>query len=196
MNFLAHALLSFDDPAVLAGNMISDFVKGKKQFDYPDAVQAGIRLHRLIDAFTDEHPATHAAKQPFRPAYRLYSGAIIDIIYDHFLANDETAFPGNSLASFSQKTYATLNAHPGWLSPEFRAMLPYMQQGDWLYNYRSKQGIGKSVAGLVRRASYLSESITAMKLLDEHYKLLSDCYHWFWKELKHYAQEEYLKMQA
>ncbi len=37
MNYLAHAYLSFNDPDVLAGNMISDFVKGKKKFDYPGA---------------------------------------------------------------------------------------------------------------------------------------------------------------
>ena len=30
MNYLAHAYLSFGDPDVLTGNMISDFVKGKK----------------------------------------------------------------------------------------------------------------------------------------------------------------------
>ena len=31
MNYLAHAYLSFGDPDILAGNMISDFVKGKKK---------------------------------------------------------------------------------------------------------------------------------------------------------------------
>lgn len=35
MNYLAHAYFSFGDPAILTGNMISDYVKGKKQFDYP-----------------------------------------------------------------------------------------------------------------------------------------------------------------
>lgn len=194
MNFLAHALLSFDDPAVLAGNMISDFVKGKKQFDYPAPVQRGIILHRLIDAFTDEHPATRAAKQPFRPAYRLYSGAIIDIIYDHFLANDQEEFPENTLATFSQNTYATLNAHLDWLPTNFRAMLPYMQQNDWLYNYRLKSGIEKSLTGLVRRATYLKESDTAMRLLDEHYQLLSDCYRQFWSEVKPYAMEQFIRL--
>lgn len=32
MNYLAHAVLSFDDPDILTGNIISDFVKGKKNF--------------------------------------------------------------------------------------------------------------------------------------------------------------------
>jgi acyl carrier protein phosphodiesterase len=56
VNYLAHAYLSFDDPEVLTGNMISDFVKGKKKYGYPPRILAGIDLHRAIDEFTDDHP--------------------------------------------------------------------------------------------------------------------------------------------
>ncbi len=62
MNYLAHAYLSFNMPDILVGNMISDFIKGKKQFDYPLPVQKGIRLHRAIDTFTDTHAATQELK--------------------------------------------------------------------------------------------------------------------------------------
>lgn len=67
MNYLAHAYFSFGDPAILTGNMISDYVKGKKQFDYPIAIQKGIKLHRAIDQFTDDHATTKAIKQIFLP---------------------------------------------------------------------------------------------------------------------------------
>jgi acyl carrier protein phosphodiesterase len=69
--------------------MISDFVKGRSQYNYQKNIQYGIKLHRDIDAFTDAHDATRAGKEIFRNDYRLYSGAILDIIYDYFLANDE-----------------------------------------------------------------------------------------------------------
>ena len=39
MNFLAHAWLSFDVPEILAGNLISDFVKGKKKFEFASGIQ-------------------------------------------------------------------------------------------------------------------------------------------------------------
>lgn len=64
--------------------MISDFVKGKKKFDYPQGIQRGIMLHRMIDTFTDAHETTKEAKEVFRPHYRLYSGAFVDVVYDHF----------------------------------------------------------------------------------------------------------------
>ncbi len=92
MNYVAHAYLSFNQPEILVGNMISDFVKGKTKFNYSPGIQNGITLHRAIDEFTDAHPATKRAKEFFRPAYRLYSGAFVDIVYDHFLSLDTKEF--------------------------------------------------------------------------------------------------------
>ena len=102
MNYLAHAFLSFGHPEITVGNLISDFVKGKKKYDYPLLIQHGIALHRLIDRFTDDHPVTQQAKEFFRPDYRLYSAVFIDIVYDHFLANDRSLFNEYSLLDFSQ----------------------------------------------------------------------------------------------
>ena len=94
MNYLAHAYLSFSIPEIAVGNLISDFVKGKKKLEYPETIQKGISLHRAIDAFTDAHEITRQAKVFFRPDYGLYSGALTDVVYDHFLANDPLEFPG------------------------------------------------------------------------------------------------------
>jgi len=191
MNYLAHAYLSFNDPEILVGNMISDFVKGKKKFDFPLAVQAGITLHRVIDTFTDEHPATKEAKEYFRPYYRLYSGAFIDVAYDHFLASDGNEFTQPSLLDFSEKVYAVLEENKHWLPARFAAMFPYMRSQNWLYNYRTVWGTERSFGGLVRRALYMEESATASKLFHQHYQPLQACYRHFWQELKPFAQKQY-----
>src|SRR5438552_2946814 len=102
MNYLAHAYLSYNEPEILVGNMISDFVKGKQKYGYPVMIQKGIQLHRDIDMFTDNHPATAKAKDFFRSAYRLYSGPLLDIIYDHFLANDHSLFTERSLFDYTE----------------------------------------------------------------------------------------------
>src|SRR6266498_5737073 len=109
MNYLAHAYLSFNRPGILVGNMISDFVKGKKKYGYSEEIQQGIALHREIDRFTDTHAGTKEAKEIFRPAYRLYAGALIDVVYDHFLALDENEFTDESLKAFTIKTYSLLD---------------------------------------------------------------------------------------
>lgn len=196
MNYLAHAYLSFGQPGILVGNLISDFVKGKKKFDYPAGIQSGIALHRSIDGFTDNHEATRAAKEIFRPAYRLYSGAFMDVVYDHFLAADEDEFPKDALFHFSQQVYTILDSHTAWMPPGFLRIFPYMRAQNWLFNYRTHGGTEKSMEGLVRRAAYLQESKTAYQLFERHYQLLQEYYRQFWKDMKPFARMQYELLQG
>lgn len=184
MNYLAHAYLSFNKPGILVGNMISDFVKGRKKYDYPEHIQQGISVHREIDQFTDTHPATKEAKEIFRPAYRLYAGPLMDVVYDHFLALDENEFTDETLKAFTGNTYAVLDRYADHFPERFNMMYPYMKAHNWLYNYRYRQGIEKSLAGIVRRAKFLEESGTAYSLFNENYDSLKKLYQQFFPELK------------
>ena len=191
MNYLAHAHLSFHHPEILLGNMISDFVKGKKQFEYPDTVQKGIRLHRAIDTFTDQHPVTKQAKEFFKPAVGAYAGAYMDIVYDHFLALDNNEFSKDGLQEFSLEVYSQL-AENGILFPEkFARMFPYMHSQNWLYNYRFTAGMEESFGGLVMRARYLDGYGEAFTLFTEHYNELGGYYHSFFPELKQFAFSQF-----
>jgi len=142
MNYLAHAYLSFNQPPILVGNMISDYVKGKKKFLYDPTIQQGIQLHRIIDEFTDHHPATDEAKKFFKADYRLYAGAFVDVVYDHFLACDEKQFDvyGN-LEMFSRNVYHSLELNFVLFPARFQNMFSHMKLQNWLYNYRLKKGI-------------------------------------------------------
>src|SRR5882762_8758211 len=183
MNFLAHAHLSFNQPQVLVGNMISDFVKGKKQFEYPAAIQKGIQLHRAIDNFTDTHDVTQQVKLFFRPQYRLYAGAFTDVVYDHFLANDSNEFlTDDDLEQFALTTYKTLDDNFAVLPENFQTILPYMKEYDWLYNYKNKWGIQKSFNGLVRRSRYLVESDIAFEIFNANYESIQVLYRQFYPD--------------
>src|ERR1041385_825503 len=124
MNYLAHAYLSFGNEPVLIGNMISDFVKGKQKFNFPEDVQKGIMLHRMIDTFTDGHAATKEAREILKPFADRYATAFVDVIYDHFLAVDENEFPLNKLEYFANETYHALKNNERILPEKFRNMLP------------------------------------------------------------------------
>jgi acyl carrier protein phosphodiesterase len=188
VNYLAHAYLSFDIPDVVTGNLISDFVKGKRKLDYPPAIRVGIALHRAIDGFTDTHGATRRAKSYFRADYGLYSGPITDVVYDHFLAVDPGAFPSaDDLAAFAGRTYRQLEGRAGWFPDPFGRMFPYMRDQDWFSGYRAKQGIFASLGGLARRAAYMPDPGQACRLFEAHYAELGDCYQAFFPELKDFA---------
>ncbi|HUQ65664.1 MAG TPA: ACP phosphodiesterase [Flavitalea sp.] len=190
MNYLAHAYLSFGDPEVLTGNMISDFVKGKKKYNYEKRVLAGIELHRAIDEFTDDHPVNKAVSKIFKPDYRLYSAAILDVVYDHFLALDLAG----SLENFEDYTY-DIYTHLGRFQPlfpdPFNNLFPYMKQHNWLFNYQFTWGIEKSLAGLVHRAAYLTDSRTAFELFNNRYNDIKEAYQAFFPLLKKFALEKF-----
>lgn len=191
MNYLAHAYLSFGHNEVLLGNMISDFVKGKQQFQYPSLIHKGIVLHRAIDEFTDTHATTREAKEVFRKDYRLYSGAFVDVVYDHFLAKDNRVFATEEdLFIFAANTYKALEPQQQWMPPLFERMFFYMKTQNWLYGYHTQAGIQQAFGGLVRRARYLQDAFMAAEILETHYELLGDCYRQFWKDASPFARQK------
>ena len=188
MNYLAHAYLSFNQPEVLVGNIISDYIKGKKQYDYPLSIQKGIRLHRAIDLFTDNHPSVRQAKQYLKPAVGLYAGAFIDIAFDHYLALDTTCFnTSEALSAFAENTYQALEEHQELFPEYFKKVFPYMKQNNWLYNYQFNWGIDRSFANIARRAAYLTSAEECFKLWEENYNAIHQLYNSFLPELKEYS---------
>lgn len=187
MNLLAHAYLSFNNKEITAGNMISDFVKGKAQYTYPPNIQSGIKLHRLIDTFTDAHAITAEAKKYFKDVAGLYSGAFVDIVYDHFLANNKIYWQQVSLQNFVQNTYAILTEQENVLPQNFNSMMPYMLRDNWLYNYQFTWGIEKSFNGIVSRAKFLNDATSIYDAFIKNYDALENLSAQFLPDIKSYA---------
>lgn len=197
MNYLAHAYLSLQHPKILMGNMISDFVKGKDQFNFEPSVLAGIQLHRSIDRFTDAHSATKAANALLEPAAGRYAGALVDIVYDHFLAKDASIFPtAPSLQVFSASVYTQLEKESHFFPEKFARLFPFMQQQNWLYHYQFNWGVARSFEGLVRRAKYLEEATPVYLLFEQEYYQLQELYQEFMPAVKAHVEKELSKLEG
>ena len=192
MNYLGHAFLSFGDPEILTGNLIGDHVKGRVALDtYPPGIAKGIMLHRKIDSFTDDHPATKRAKLLFREVYGLYSGAIMDSLYDHYLASDPKQFTSEKeLYNFSQQTYLTVAKYATHFPASFNEYFPYMREHNWLYNYRTMQGMRRSLGGLQKRAKYMPAPDKAYEIFVGHYYQLAQCYYELIDDIVPYVKVE------
>jgi len=192
MNYLAHAYLSFGNKDILTGNMIADHVKGKIALaKLPEGIQQGIKLHRRIDEYTDFHPATQRAKIWFRADYRLYAGAIMDCLYDHYLANDPLYFKNEEvLKQFAQTTYAQLEENAAFFPERFVNYFPYMRDQDWLSNYRTIRGIKQSLGGLERRAKYMPSADKAYELFITNYYHLNQCFFELMNDLAVFVKKE------
>lgn len=192
MNYLGHAYLSFGDPELLFGNLAGDYVKGKLALqNYPERIRTGLLLHRKIDHYADLHPANQRAKLIFRGDYGLYSGAIIDTIYDHFLANDPKIFADDqALMDFTQNVYAMIDSRVDMLSGKLALYYPRMKEQNWLYHYRSVKGAERSLYGLAKRATHMPPVEAAYRDFITNYYFLNQCYFDFIDDLIKFVKAE------
>lgn len=190
MNFLAHLYLSGDRPNIMLGNFMGDFVKGKSYLQqYEGDIITGIELHRSIDEFTDSHPIVTESKNRLRPTYRHYSGVIVDVFYDHFLAANWNTFHTLPLETFAQQAYQTLTTTNTALPDELKQMMPYMIRGNWLVNYSKVEGIHQALSGMARRTPYRSKMEEAVNDLNEHYDAFKKEFMEFFPQLDVYCRE-------
>ena len=189
MNFLAHAYLSFEEPNVLVGNMISDLVKGRQIDLYPNEIKEGILIHREIDAFTDSHPVTQQAKEVFRASTGRYAGAFLDVAYDYFLAHDKENIPEGGWDVFAQRSYSYIQECADILPSQFQSMFVYMHSENWLYNYRNEWMIQRSMERLLTRANYISDDVPVFDDFKQNMPEIEACYNVFFPELKSFVEK-------
>ncbi len=151
MNFLGHIFLSPDNDEILLGNFIADSVKGNPDKFYSGNIAEGIRFHRAIDHFTDNHPLVKQGVQRFRATQGRFSPVVIDVVYDHVLAANWDQFHESELGSFTQSIYHRLESQSEHFPIYVQRFFPYMKEQNWLYNYRFDWGLLKSLQGLDRR---------------------------------------------
>jgi acyl carrier protein phosphodiesterase len=108
MNFLAHLHLSAGTPASMLGGIAADFVRPADVALLPPDVQAGVQLHRHIDAFTDSHPVVRRSVGRVSAGLGWFAGIVIDIYYDHVLARDWHRYSAEPLRAFADRAYAAL----------------------------------------------------------------------------------------
>lgn len=171
----------------MVGNFIADFVKGRRKFDYPEGIRKGIELHRQIDEYTDHHPVTTLSKDRLRPKYRKYSGVIVDLYYDHFLAHDFSLYSSLSLEDYSHRTYRILHEYTEFLPEGVHYFLPFMIERNWLLNYASVEGIGRALTGLSKRVSFENKMDESVADLREHYAAFENEFNLFFPELITFA---------
>lgn len=190
MNFLAHIYLSGDDDEVIIGNFIADGIKGKRYLNYPEGISKGIILHRAIDTFTDAHPIVHQSTAKLHQNYGHYSGVIVDILYDHFLAKNWNKYSTQPLDEYVQDFYELLRKNFTSLPARIQRMMPYMTADNWLYNYRTVEGIGKILAQMNVRTNGVASMNEAVTELVEYYDEFETEFTSFFEELRAFCKQK------
>jgi acyl carrier protein phosphodiesterase len=188
VNWLAHLRVAPPEPLPRLGNLLGDFVRGVDVATLPAPVRAGIAQHRAVDRFTDAHARFRRSRALVPAPLRRFSGVLVDVFYDHFLARDWHRFGDRRpLAAFTADVYALLAAHHHLLPPRLRHAAPHMAREDWLGSYAAVDGIElvlTRMAARLRRPSPLADGATALRA---HYAALGNDFAAFFPDLLAFA---------
>ncbi|MDR1667066.1 MAG: ACP phosphodiesterase [Bacteroidales bacterium] len=169
MNYLAHTYLSGDNDDIKIGNFLGDWVKGSDYLNYSEDIRKGILLHRNIDSFTDRHPIVHLGANRFQPRYAKYSGIIIDILYDHFLASNWNAFNDMELHDYVNRIHNMMLNNLGILPERLQEYLPAFMNERWIERYSTIEGIRDVLDAMSKRTSLPNETEFAIGVMEAFY---------------------------
>lgn len=161
MNYLAHFHLAQDNDAWIVGALLGEYVKGPLHGGWPAQWEQGIRLHRQIDAFSDQHPARLQFARLLPPEYRRYAGIVLDVYCDHLLSLHWLRFQNESLREFAARVYALLERDMARLTPPAARMAQRLIDYDVLciyHRWNTVDGALARIGGRFARANPLARA--------------------------------------
>lgn len=166
MNHLAHVFLAPDSPEARVGSILGDFTRGVDLSTLPASVRQGVRHHRAVDSYTDQHPDVLASKQVFSRQRRRFAGVALDILYDHFLLKHWERFSAIDQDAFIRRIYNELQAKEHLMPDKMARVTRRMVWNDWFGAYQDLENIGYAldrVAGRIRFRNQFTGMITEIR---------------------------------
>lgn len=167
MNYLAHFYLADPEPELMFGNYIGDGVRGRDLSRFSENVQRGIRFHRFIDTYTDQHEEVLQAKTLFHETQNKFAGVVVDVLFDHVLANKWQQFHKLELNAFAEMCYETVGKQKHLMPIRSARFYEYMVSRNALKKYASPTGVEQVFIGMDSRTAYPSNMSLAVQRLEE-----------------------------
>jgi acyl carrier protein phosphodiesterase len=164
VNWLAHVFLSEPNAGFQLGNLLADVVRGPQRDGMSAEFLRGAACHKAIDAFTDAHPVVKRSRARIGSEHRRFSGVLIDVFYDHYLARNWRRYSTIALDEYTAAFYASARPHLGELPSDARAMLERIISRDLLGSYVRVDGVEHA---LRRISTYLNSRWKKQFALDQ-----------------------------
>jgi acyl carrier protein phosphodiesterase len=135
VNYIAHIHIGQLTDTSMVGNFLGDFVKGSQLESLPRDIEIGIRLHRKVDVFTDQHREVKKLKLLFPPHLQRVAGIALDIYFDHLLLLHWHKFSEQESKTFFNLFYQQLMATELDVGSRFERVKVGMLSHRWLQDY-------------------------------------------------------------
>ncbi len=160
MNFLAHCTLAYPETALIAGGFIGDFIKGPVPDALPEPLQAGIRLHRRIDAVSNRLPGVAESVRRLDPKLRRAAPVLLDIVADHCLALRWDRHGHGDLPAFAALAYDAIGEFEEFLPVRGTMYFRRFRDADLLARYGEPRTV-------LRAMNYILERLRLAHLASE-----------------------------
>jgi acyl carrier protein phosphodiesterase len=154
LNYIAHIHIAHHTQTSLLGNFLGDFVKGQALNDLPAELATGVRLHRKVDLFTDNHELVVNLRRTFPKELRRVAGIIIDITFDHFLLQQWDELTTTSTDQVLDTFYQQLADFNGIDSVHFSRLSESLLKDRWLIEYHQQQTCLRALHSIERRLKH------------------------------------------
>ena len=192
MNWLAHAFLSSSDIDFRLGNFLADIVKGRDLHGMPPHFLSGVRCHKAIDAFTDSHPVPRRSRMRIAGTWRRFSGILIDVFYDHYLAVNWERYADVPLPVFTASIYSALAQRLDALPERARYAARIMAAEDHLGAYARMEGVEAALRRISHRLSTRTNRAIALESatasLESNYQGIGEDFAEFFPQLQEHAR--------
>jgi acyl carrier protein phosphodiesterase len=177
---------------LLTGNIIADMVKGKLKKDIPAEIAAGMKLHLLIDHFTDTHAATRQMCDELTPFFKRYAPVMVDIFLDFHLGSE---WERVSIISFPQHedwVYESLKSQSAFLPEKISFRLKSMISHRWLNLYRDKENLPEVTRRLSLRSSQPGDFSGALEIYNSTEDKFKPLFYTFFNDMRRYIDSIYI----
>lgn len=193
MNFLAHLHLARLADSSLLGNLMADFVRGNPHDSWPDAVAAGIMLHRRVDVMTDALSEVRTARSYFRTETYRVSPIALDVIWDHFLSRHwDKIVPEMSLPGFLRQARAEIGPHLAATPERFQNLNRYLWSDRWMEKYAEASYLQNVLAGMASRRPRLVALAECYQDFIDNYQSFEAIFWQFYPQMMAKARQQSL----
>lgn len=166
----------------MIANLYGDWVKGRDLSAYSLVQQKGIRLHREIDDYMDNHPSVRICMQSLYADLPKVTGIAMDLFFDHLLAKQWSKFHKVPFVDFLNDFYTAIPNFQQNYDPHFIQFLDRLKGYRWMHYYDKEEGLSKACQGVGSRISFPNELKHGLKVFRANRLLIEATFETYMQE--------------
>ncbi len=189
MNFLAHLNLAYPDSLLMAGNFLCDFIKKPDESRiHPDLLE-GIKMHRWIDSYSNNHLAIYQINSFFRPYIHKYAPVGTDITCDYLLFKNWESHNVEAFDPFQEQSYYLLKQQIKLLPENVQPICKKMIEHQWLNQYSHIEGLKTVFQRMNQKAKFPVDFTLILNVIQENEDQLSEHFNSFYADCRRLSTE-------